>query len=99
VLDGAGAEVAEFNAKGLGPFNDKIRELAAKHSAVVAEAKGMRVLHVDNADPGMIARYPEESSRILRSLVKYCTSGNSLSLGMESADPAVIKANTLNSTP
>jgi radical SAM superfamily enzyme with C-terminal helix-hairpin-helix motif len=90
-----------YKAKGIGTEEafPSPEEVEALLSAVVAEAKGMRILHVDNADPGMIARYPEESGRILRSLVKYCTSGNILSLGMESADPAVIKANNLNSTP
>jgi radical SAM superfamily enzyme with C-terminal helix-hairpin-helix motif len=59
---------------------------------------GVDVLHVDNANPAVIAAYPEESRQILSSLVTHCTSGNVLALGMESADPAVVKANNLNST-
>lgn len=46
VITGAGAEVAEYNAKGLGPFNDKIRELAAKHGAVVAEVNKLMTAEV-----------------------------------------------------
>ncbi|MCQ2055887.1 MAG: radical SAM protein [archaeon] len=57
------------------------------------------VLHVDNANPAVISKYPEESKEILDTLVKYCTSGNVLALGMESADMRVIKENNLNSTP
>ncbi len=57
------------------------------------------VLHVDNANPAVIADFPEESNLILRSLVKHCTSGNVLALGMESADMRVIEANNLNSSP
>jgi len=68
-------------------------------NSVTQAAENMRVLHVDNADPGIIARHPEESIQALTSIVRYCTSGNILSLGMESADPAVIEANNLNSTP
>jgi radical SAM superfamily enzyme with C-terminal helix-hairpin-helix motif len=90
-----------YKAKGIG--TNKIvpspKDVEALMKAVVQKAKGLRVLHVDNADPGIIARCPAESEHILRTLVKYCTSGNTVSLGMESADPAVIEANNLNSTP
>ena len=57
------------------------------------------VLHVDNANPAVISEYQDESSSILRTLTECCTPGNVLALGMESADPAVIKANNLNATP
>jgi radical SAM superfamily enzyme with C-terminal helix-hairpin-helix motif len=57
------------------------------------------VLHLDNADPSVISRNPEESRTIVESIVEHCTSGNVLALGMESADPKVIEANNLNSTP
>jgi radical SAM superfamily enzyme with C-terminal helix-hairpin-helix motif len=60
---------------------------------------GPRVLHLDNANPAVIASRPEESMEILRHVVRHCTGGNVLALGMESADPAVIEANNLNSTP
>jgi radical SAM superfamily enzyme with C-terminal helix-hairpin-helix motif len=57
------------------------------------------VLHLDNADPSVMANSPDETRRILGSMVEHCTSGNVLALGMESADPRVIEANNLNSTP
>ena len=60
---------------------------------------GFDVIHVDNANPSVISDYPEESERILKTLVKYCTPGNVLALGMESADIEVIRRNNLNSTP
>jgi radical SAM superfamily enzyme with C-terminal helix-hairpin-helix motif len=60
---------------------------------------GIRVLHTDNADPGVMAAHPEETARVLEMIVSACTSGNVLSLGLESADPAVAEANNLNSTP
>lgn len=58
-----------------------------------------RVLHLDNANPAVIATRPEESGEVLRSVVRHCTSGNVLALGMESGDPSVIEANNLNATP
>jgi radical SAM superfamily enzyme with C-terminal helix-hairpin-helix motif len=62
-------------------------------------APNLEVLHTDNANPAMIAHHPDEAGKVLKTLVRTCTSGNVLALGMESADPAVIKANNLNATP
>ena len=60
---------------------------------------GVATVHVDNANPAVIATHPEESMEILRTIAECCTAGNVLALGMESADPVVIKENNLNSTP
>ena len=57
------------------------------------------VLHVDNANAAVISKHPKQSKKVIEILAKYCTSGNVLALGMESADPVVIKKNNLNSTP
>lgn len=58
-----------------------------------------KVLHTDNANPAVMSAHPAEATRILKMLIEYCTPGNILSLGMESADEAVIRANRLNATP
>lgn len=57
---------------------------------------GFDCLCVDNADPAVIATYPEESEEIVGILADCCTSGNVLAMGLESADPAVKVANNLN---
>ncbi len=57
------------------------------------------MLHLDNANPAVIASHPHESRQILDSIVRHCTSGNILALGMESADPVVVEANNLNAAP
>ena len=57
------------------------------------------VLHTDNANAAVISEYPEASETVLNILTECCTSGNVLALGMESADPDVIRANNLNSDP
>jgi radical SAM superfamily enzyme with C-terminal helix-hairpin-helix motif len=57
------------------------------------------VLHVDNANPAVIAEHPDGSAQILRTLAECCTPGNVLALGMESADANVVTRNNLNSTP
>ena len=57
-----------------------------------------QVLHLDNANPAVIADHPNESKAVIESMVRHCTSGNVLALGMESADPVVADANNLNAT-
>ncbi|MBP1908670.1 radical SAM protein [Methanolobus bombayensis] len=58
-------------------------------------APELKVLHMDNANPGTIANYPELSREILKTIVKYHTPGDIAALGMESADPEVVRANGL----
>ena len=62
-------------------------------------AMGFDTVHVDNANPAVIATYPEEAEEILRIIADNCTDGNVLALGMETADPIVIAENNLNSVP
>jgi len=58
-----------------------------------------KVLHIDNANPAVIARHEEESRKVAKILVKYCTSGNVAAFGVESFDEKVIKMNNLLTTP
>ncbi len=61
-------------------------------------APDVKTLHVDNANPAVIANYPEEGIRIAKAIVKYGTPGNVVAFGLESADPRVAKLNNLNAT-
>ncbi|WP_456367959.1 radical SAM protein [Thermococcus sp.] len=61
-------------------------------------APKVKTLHVDNANPAVIANYPEESIRIAKALIRYGTPGNVVAFGLESADPKVAKLNNLNAT-
>ncbi|WP_042682660.1 radical SAM protein [Thermococcus paralvinellae] len=61
-------------------------------------APNLKTLHVDNANPAVIANYPEESIRIAKTLIKYGTPGNVVAFGLETADPKVAKKNNLNTT-
>ena len=62
-------------------------------------APSLEVLHVDNANPAVIAEHPKEAELVTQLLVDHCTGGNVVALGLESADPAVKEANNLNATP
>ncbi len=85
-----------YRAKNGVPDPDSIEGL---YRGIRDAAPELRVLHMDNANPVTLSRYPEESRRIAETIVKYHTSGDVAALGMESADPEVIKANDLKSSP
>ncbi|MGC8913520.1 MAG: radical SAM protein [Thermoplasmata archaeon] len=59
----------------------------------------IEVLHLDNANPAVIAEHEKEAREVTKILVEKCTPGNVVAFGMESADPEVIKRNNLNATP
>ncbi|WP_297420510.1 radical SAM protein [Thermococcus sp.] len=77
------------------PNPEAIERLFAGIRSVAPEVK---TLHVDNANPAVIANYPKESIRIAKALIKYGTPGNVVAFGLESADPKVAKLNNLNAT-
>jgi len=56
------------------------------------------LLQIDNANPGVIARFPNESRKIAKTIVKYHTPGDVAAFGVESVDPLVIKKNNLKAT-
>ncbi|MCX6661787.1 MAG: radical SAM protein [Euryarchaeota archaeon] len=61
-------------------------------------APNLITLHIDNANPGIIARYPKECKRIAKSIIQYHTAGDVAAFGVESVDPVVIKKNNLKAT-
>ncbi|MEK6967796.1 MAG: radical SAM protein [Nanoarchaeota archaeon] len=54
----------------------------------------IEVLHIDNCDPRIVVSRNGEA--VTKLIVQYCTPGNVAAFGVETFDPAVIKANTLN---
>ncbi len=99
---GAQSCIFSYKAIGIGatqtptPCPDAVQLLL---EGIRKAAPDLQVLHLDNANPAIMAEHPEETRRILKIIAQNCTGGNVLSLGMESADPAVIEANNLNATP
>lgn len=59
----------------------------------------LKLLHLDNINPGLIATFPKESEEIIRIICDYNTPGDTAAMGLESADPAVIAANDLKCSP
>jgi len=57
------------------------------------------VLNVDNANPGSIVNWPDQSSLILKSISDAVTPGDTLPFGIESFDENVGRQNNLKVTP
>jgi len=70
---------------------------AIKHlfSSIRKAAPNIEVLHIDNVNPGTIARHPEESIAVAKAIIKYHTPGDVAAFGVESVDPEVIRRNNL----
>ncbi len=60
-----------------------------------SKAPSLITLHIDNVNPGTVARWPKESKKALKVIVSYNTPGDVAAMGIESVDPKVIKMNNL----
>ena len=58
-------------------------------------APQLRVLHIDNVNPGTIAHHQKESREVAKIIMKYHTPGDVAAFGVESLDPEVRKRNNL----
>ena len=99
---GGMADFFSYMAKGVGDSptpTPNVQALGDLLRGIRSAASDLKVLHTDNADPAMMSAHPDQAMAVLRLLVEHTTAGNTLSLGMESADPEVVEQNNLNSTP
>ncbi|NPA23321.1 MAG: radical SAM protein [Crenarchaeota archaeon] len=62
-------------------------------------ARGLEVLHIDNVNPGTIYHWPIESIECLKIIMMYHTPGDVAAMGVETADPRVVKINNLKVSP
>jgi len=93
--------IYSYKALGVGEEESPVPDPHALRSlleGVRRAAPSLEVLHVDNANPAVIADHPEEAEMVTQLIIEHCTGGNVVALGLESADPAVRKANDLNAT-
>jgi radical SAM superfamily enzyme with C-terminal helix-hairpin-helix motif len=88
-----------YKAKGVGTDPDPepdihaIKRLLTGIRDVVPEP---RVLHIDNANPTVIAKHPDAAREVTRLLVEHMSDGNVAAFGLESMDPEVQRINNLN---
>ncbi|MDO5843993.1 MAG: radical SAM protein [Methanocorpusculum sp.] len=78
------------------PDADILRKLFTEIRFAAPELK---TLHIDNINPGTIARHEDASREALKAIVEGHTEGDIAAFGVESADPAVISANNLKGSP
>lgn len=71
-------------------------EVIGKLLRAISSQARPKVLHLDNANPAVIAEHPTEAREVTKAIAEHCTSGNVVAFGLESADQAVAKANNLN---
>jgi radical SAM superfamily enzyme with C-terminal helix-hairpin-helix motif len=74
------------------PNPTAIDELFTKIRSAAPEVK---VLHIDNVNPGTIARHPDESREVARIIISHHTTGDVAAFGVESLDPEVVRRNNL----
>lgn len=74
------------------PNPEAIEDLFSK---IRTSAPDLDVLHIDNVNPGTIARHPQESKKVAKAIMKYHTPGDVAAFGVESTDPEVIRRNNL----
>jgi len=62
-------------------------------------APALKVLHIDNINPATILNHPDAAEEALKAIVEYHTPGDVAAMGVESADPEVIRKNNLKIYP
>lgn len=83
--DAAKKEIPKPNPDALETLFSQIRTVAPK----------LKTLHIDNVNPGVVARFPQESKQIIETIIQHHTPGDVAAFGVESLDPAVIQHNNL----
>ncbi|MDW8003344.1 MAG: radical SAM protein [Thermofilaceae archaeon] len=95
-------DILSFMAEGVNeiefpsPRPEKLRDL---FRGVRSAAPELKMLHIDNVNPGTLAHHKEEGKEALKVIVEYHTPGDVAALGVESADPRVVKVNNLKASP
>jgi radical SAM superfamily enzyme with C-terminal helix-hairpin-helix motif len=96
---GGQADFFSYQAIGLGTSPTpriNVPEIRALLEGIRTVAPDLKVLHTDNGDPAMMLAHPDDAMAAMRDLARLASPGNSLSFGLESADPGVTEANNLN---
>ncbi|MCK8823760.1 radical SAM protein [Fuchsiella alkaliacetigena] len=78
------------------PNFEAIKKLYTGIRKVVPDLK---TLHMDNINPSTIADNPERSAKALKEIAKHNTAGDIAAFGLESADPQVLAANNIGTSP
>ncbi len=87
-----GADLKRYKNGFPKPNPEKLENL---YSEIRRVAPDLKVLHLDNVNPGTVALFPQESLEIATIISRYNTSGDTAAMGLESVDPVVFELNSL----
>ncbi len=73
--------------------------LSRLYAGIRRVAPGLKVLHLDNVNPGAIVAFETEAAEIISIISDHNTAGDTAAMGLESADPLVGRINDLKCTP
>ncbi len=59
----------------------------------------LEVLHLDNINPATLIHQEEAGRKIIETITKYNTAGDTAAFGLESADPVVLEKNNIEADP
>jgi len=99
---GRQSDIFSYMAKGINvdeypkPNPDAIEKLFRTIRLV---APNLETLHVDNVNPATVYHHKEEAVKIIKTIIRYHTPGDVAALGIETADPEVVKQNNLKIYP
>ena len=98
---GGATDIYTYRAEGVEDLEYPIPdpEPIAKVLRGAREDERLAILHVDNANPSIVAENIEPATEITKTLVETLSDGAVLSFGLESADPTVHEQNWLNCDP
>ena len=71
------------------------QNIARLYQGIHRIAPELKVLHLDNINPGLIATFPDEAREIMQIISHYNTPGDTAAMGIESVDSNVIQINDL----
>ena len=91
-------DILAYEAKGIGDVEfpePNIEAIKKLFVGIRCAAPSLKVLHIDNVNPGTIAYNEETAKEALKVIVENHTSGDVAAMGIESVDSRVVKLNNL----
>ncbi len=99
---GRQADILTYFAKDVGKLEfprPKPEVIEKLFHGIRSIARDVETLHIDNVNPGTVYHWPKESIECIKIIMTYHTPGDVAAMGIETADPKVVKINNLKVHP
>ena len=97
ISESAGSGTESVDSDAIPAWNNRV--LKKLYSGIRKADPNLRVLHLDNINPGPLGRQSSRARRSLEIICRYNTPGDVAAFGLESADPKVIRSNNIDASP